>query len=137
MVNRSDTNFKIILFDGVCNFCNYWVNFVLKRDKKNNFKFAALQSEIGKQLLKQFNLTANNFDSFILIDGNLIYKKSEAAFKVAKNLKGYPKVIAILSFMPKKFSDFFYDLIAQNRYKLFGKRGSCRIPTKEEMSKFL
>ena len=137
MINRSDADFKIILFDGVCNFCNYWVSFVIKQNKNNLFKFAALQSELGKQILKQFNLPIENFDSFILIDKNLVYKKSEAVFKISKNLNGWPKVISLLSFIPKRVSDFFYDFIAKNRYKLFGKRDLCRIPNEDEISKFL
>jgi len=127
---------KIILFDGVCNFCNYWVNFIIDHDKQNLFKFAALQSEKGSELLQKFNLPKDDFDSFILISQNKVYKKSSAAFTIAKNLSGWPKVFAPLRFLPSAFTDLIYDMIAKNRYKFFGKKESCRIPTKEEKSKF-
>jgi predicted DCC family thiol-disulfide oxidoreductase YuxK len=128
---------KIILFDGICNFCNYWVNFIIDHDTKNIFKFAALQSEKGSELLDKFNLPKNDFDSFILISQNKVYKKSTAAFEIAKHLNGWPKIISPLRFLPVYITDFFYDLIAKNRYRIFGKKEACRIPTKEEKSKFL
>lgn len=128
---------NIILFDGICNFCNYWVNFIIDRDSKNFFKFAALQSEKGSELLDRFNLPKNDFDSFILISQNKVYKKSKAAFEIAKHLNGWPKIISPLRFIPVYVTDFFYDLIAKNRYRIFGKKEACRIHTKEEKSKFL
>lgn len=130
-------NYSIILFDGVCNFCNYWVNFIIDRDINDRFKFASLQSEYGQALLREFNLPADNFDSFILISGNQIFQKSEAAFKISRNLVGWPRMITIFSFLPRFITNFVYDLIAKNRYKFFGKRDSCRIPTQKEKSKFL
>ena len=75
---------KIILFDGVCNFCNYWVNFVLDRDNKNIFKFAALQSDKGQEILKKYNLPINDFDSFIMISNDKVYSKSTAVFEICK-----------------------------------------------------
>lgn len=130
-------NYSVILFDGVCNFCNYWVNFILDRDKKNIFRFAALQSEKGYELLDKFNLPKGDFDSFILIADNKVFKKSSAVFKIAKHLNGWPKIIIPFSILPHSLTDIIYDLIAKNRYKFFGKKDSCRIPTKEEKSKFL
>jgi predicted DCC family thiol-disulfide oxidoreductase YuxK len=128
---------SIILFDGVCNFCNYWVNFIIDRDKQNNFKFAALQSEKGRELLDKFNLPKDDFDSFVLIEENKIFKKSSAAFEIVKHLNGWPKIIIPFSILPHTFTNLIYDLVAKNRYKFFGKKDSCRIPTKEEKSKFL
>lgn len=130
-------NYSVILFDGVCNFCNYWVNFIIDHDKHNVFKFAALQSEKGSELLEKFNLPKDDFDSFILISQNKVYKKSSAAFAISKNLSGWPKVFGPLRFLPSTLSDLIYDLIAKNRYKFFGKKEVCRIPSKEEKSKFL
>lgn len=130
-------NRMIVLFDGVCNFCNYWVNFLLKRDKKNIFLFAALQSESGQKLLRKFNLSTTDFDTFILIDGKIYQTKSDAVISIAKNLSGFPKLVVIGKFLPKFIRDYMYDLIAKNRYKIFGKRDSCRIPTSEEKEKFL
>lgn len=130
-------NRMIVLFDGVCNFCNYWVNFLLKRDKKNIFLFAALQSESGQKLLRKFNLSTTDFDTFILIDGEIYQTKSDAVISIAKNLSGFPKLVVIGKFLPKFIRDYMYDLIAKNRYKIFGKRESCRIPSLEEKEKFL
>lgn len=130
-------NHSIILFDGVCNFCNYWVNFIIDRDKENRFKFAALQSEKGRELLEEYSLPTNDFDSFILISNKKVYKKSLAAFEIAKNFIGWPKIILLFSFFPSSFTDWIYSLVANNRYKFFGKKDSCRVPTEEERAKFL
>ena len=130
-------NHSIILFDGVCNFCNYWVNFIIDRDKKNKFKFTALQSEKGRELLEKHSLPTNDFDSFILISNKKVYKKSLAAFEISKNLNGWPKIILLFSFFPSSFTDWIYSLVANNRYKFFGKKDSCRVPTEEERAKFL
>lgn len=137
MLPHSEKKYKIIVFDGVCNFCNYWVNFILVRDRKDLFRFTALQSEKGQKLLSQFNLPQNAFDSFILISENEISKKSTAVFNIASLLGGWISIICIFRILPVSFTDFFYDMIAKNRYKIFGKRNSCRIPNEEEISKFL
>jgi predicted DCC family thiol-disulfide oxidoreductase YuxK len=130
-------NYSIILFDGVCNFCNYWVNFIIDRDKKDCFKFAALQSKEGIELLEKFNLPTDDYDSFILISNSKIYKKSLAAFEIAKNISGLPKIILHFSILPAFFTDWIYSVVANNRYKIFGKKDVCRIPTNEERAKFL
>jgi predicted DCC family thiol-disulfide oxidoreductase YuxK len=128
---------KIILFDGVCNFCNFWVDFVLKRDKKDLFRFSALQSSKGIELLKKYNFDSFSIDTFVIIVGNKFYTKSTAALLVCKQLKGLIKILFPFIIIPKFIRDFIYDIIAKNRYKLFGKRESCRIPTKAEEYKFL
>ncbi len=128
---------KIILFDGVCNFCNFWVNFVIDHDSKNLFLFAALQSKSGQEILNRFNLSTTDFDTFILVEGNEYSTKSDAVLKIAANLKGISRILVIGKILPKFIRDLMYDLIAKNRYKLFGKRESCRIPTPEEKIKFL
>ncbi|OGU77772.1 MAG: hypothetical protein A2V93_10880 [Ignavibacteria bacterium RBG_16_34_14] len=127
----------IILFDGVCNFCNFWVNFLLDRDKKDKFRFTALQSETGEKLLKKFNLSTEDFDTFVLIVGDKYYVRSTAALLVAKNLTGLWKMLYVFIIIPKQIRDFLYNLVAKNRYKLFGKKETCRIPTTIERSKFL
>ncbi|RKY92302.1 MAG: hypothetical protein DRQ01_06495 [Ignavibacteriae bacterium] len=127
---------QVILFDGVCNFCNYWVNFILTRDKDDFFRFAALQSDAGQELLKKFKLSRTSFDTFILIDGGNYFTKSTAALMIAGKLKSVVKLIYPFIFLPKPFRDFFYDLIAKNKYKFFGKREICRIPAEEERGKF-
>ncbi len=138
---------QVILFDGVCNFCNYWVNFILARDKNDLFRFAALQSETGLELLKKFELSrtdpsslhyaGTSFDTFILIDGKTYFTKSTAALMIAGKLKSVVKLFYPFIFLPKPFRDFFYDLIAKNRYKFFGKREICRVPSDDEKKKFI
>ena len=130
-------NHLIILFDGVCNFCNFWVNFIIDRDKDDIFRFAALQSEAGQKLLNKFNLKTDDFDTFILIKGETYFTKSTAALKIAWRLNYPLKVLYYFIFIPKFLRDFIYSLIAINRYKFFGKRDMCRIPSEEERNKFL
>ncbi len=128
---------KIILFDGVCNFCNSSVNFIMARDKRNVFKFAALQSEPGIELQKKFNLDPNDLQSFILIYGDKFYRKTTAALRVAKGL-GFPYNLAyVFIIIPPFIRNIAYNIIAKYRYKWFGKKESCRIPTPEERAKFL
>lgn len=128
---------SIILFDGVCNFCNYWVNFIIDRDVENIFKFAALQSEKGHEILEKFNLSKDDFDSFILISNDKVYNKSVAALKIAGKLRGWPKLLVPFQILPPPVTDLLYGIIAKNRYKIFGKREACRIPTPEERARFL
>ncbi|HEY6954669.1 MAG TPA: thiol-disulfide oxidoreductase DCC family protein [Flavisolibacter sp.] len=127
----------IILFDGVCNFCNGSVNLVLKYDKSGIFRFAALQSEAGQKLLQRYDLPSAEFDSFVLIDNGKVYKKSEAALRVMNKLPWYWKELQILRIIPTPFRDAIYDFIARNRYKWFGKKDQCMIPTPEMRSRFL
>lgn len=129
--------FKIILFDGVCNLCNSSVNFIIDKDVSNVFKFASLQSETGTKLIKNYNLTAENIDSVILIDNDRAYIKSDAALMIAAQLGGVYKILSFMRIIPKFIRDFFYDIIARNRYRWFGKKDVCRIPTPELKSKFL
>ncbi len=130
-------NHHIILFDGVCNFCNFWVNFIMNRDKNDIYKFAAMQSESGQKLLQEFKLNVSDFDTFVLIVNDKHFTKSTAALKISKNLKSFVKLLYPLIILPRPIRDFFYDLIAKNRYKFFGRRDICRIPTEEERDKFL
>lgn len=125
------------MFDGVCNFCNYWVNFTIERDVKNLYKFAALQSDEGQLLLQQYNVDQINSESFILIRGENVYTKSTAALEISKNLSGPVKLLYPFIFLPKFIRDFIYDLVAKNRYKIFGKSEVCRIPTEREKAKFI
>lgn len=127
----------IILFDGICNFCNFWVNQLLKFDKKFIFKFAALQSTAGKELLQQHLQPETDFDSFILISGNKLFKKSTAALLIARKLGGAFILFYPLFFLPLSFRDFVYEIIASNRYKIFGKKDSCRIPSAKDRERFL
>ncbi|MEM0516849.1 thiol-disulfide oxidoreductase DCC family protein [Aequorivita flava] len=132
-----NNNHKIILFDGVCNLCNGAVTFIIERDKRNVFKFAALQSEIGQKLISKFNIDTSKVDSIILIDGEKHYEKSSAALRIAKYLSGaYPLLFGFMV-VPKFIRNAVYDYIAKNRYKWFGKRDECMIPTPDLKKKFL
>ena len=128
---------KIILFDGVCNFCNSSVNFIIDRDCKNLFKFAALQSAKGEVLLKHFNLDSDNLNTIILIEEGKYYTKTTAALKIAKQLRGFWKLAYIFIITPPFIRNIFYNIISKYRYKWFGKTETCRIPTQEEKDKFL
>jgi len=128
---------SIILFDGVCNLCNAAVQFVIKRDRKNQFLFASLQSETGKLLLKQFNLDKNEMNSIILIENEKAYQRSTAALKVAKKLDGLWFLLYAFIIVPKFIRDGVYNLISKNRYSWFGRKDECMIPTPELKAKFL
>ena len=127
----------VILFDGVCNFCNYWVNFAIKRDKKKKLRFAPLQGEAAKKLLYQFGLDTSTFSSVILIDNGKAYTQSSAAFRICKYLDGGWRLVYGLMIIPKFIRDFLYNIIARNRYKWFGKRKECMVPTPEMIERFL
>ncbi len=127
----------IILFDGVCNLCNTSVQTVIKKDKQGIFYFASLQSEAGQNLLKEFNLPQENFNSFILIQNGKAYQKSTAALMVAKQLNGLLKLLYVFIIVPTFIRDTVYNIVANNRYKWFGKKESCMIPTPELKARFL
>lgn len=130
-------NKKIILFDGVCNLCNSTINFIIDQDKKDLFRFAALQSEQGKKFQEKFALNPNELNSVILIDEDKIYFKSDAVLIITEEL-GFPfRILNWFSFLPKSFKNSVYDLVAKNRYVMFGKKDFCRVPTPELRSKFL
>ena len=127
----------IILFDGVCNFCNASVNFIIRQDKKNVFQFAALQSNAGQQLAEKYHLPKKDFDSFVLIDNGKIYAKSTAGVRVYGKLSWIWKWTQIFWIVPKFIRDAVYDYVARNRYKWFGKKDKCMIPSAEVRSRFL
>lgn len=129
---------KIILFDGVCNLCNSAVQFIIKRDKKDTFRYAALQSEIGTQLVAERAIDTSKVDSIILIEPGVAYfTKSDAALQIARSFGGLWSAMTIFSWIPKTFRDALYDLVAKNRYKWFGRKDACMIPTPELQAKFL
>ena len=132
-----ETDRSILLFDGVCNLCNGVVQFVIKRDPKAKFKFSSLQSSTGQQLLKKFQLPTTDFESFVLIEGERYYRRSTAALRLMKKLgKGW-QLLYVFIIVPAPIRDFFYNLIANNRYKVFGRTDECWIPTPELKARFL
>jgi predicted DCC family thiol-disulfide oxidoreductase YuxK len=137
MKEHSTHTVKVILFDGVCNFCNNSINFVIKRDKKNQIKFAALQSLAGAQLIEQYGLPAKDMQSFIFIENGVAYNRSTAALRVCRLLGGgWPLCYAFI-IVPKFIRDGLYNFIAKNRYKWFGKQNECMVPTPAVRAKFL
>ena len=127
----------IVLFDGVCNFCNSTVNFLLKQDKNVVLKFAAFQSDAGQLLLRQYKLPPDNFDSFILIENGKAYKSSTAGLRLYNKLPWYWKWTQIFWIVPRPIRDAVYNIIARNRYRWFGKKDSCMIPSASIRSRFL
>jgi predicted DCC family thiol-disulfide oxidoreductase YuxK len=127
----------VILFDGVCNFCNGSVNFIIERDPAGYFKFAPLQSEIGEKLLAEHGVDKAETDSVILLEDGKVYAYSTAALRIARKLNGAWKYFYGLRVVPAFVRDFFYKLFARNRYKMFGKQDACMLPTPEIRARFL
>lgn len=133
-----EENKKIILFDGVCNLCNGFIQFVIKRDSTDTFRYASLQSEIGKKLISERGIDTNSIDSVVLIEpGVAYYIKSDAALQIGSHLKSYRSLSRVLHLIPSGLRNIVYDLIARYRYAWFGKKEACMIPTPELQSKFL
>jgi predicted DCC family thiol-disulfide oxidoreductase YuxK len=131
------TNNPVVLFDGVCNLCNRIVQFIIKRDKKKQFLFASLQGKTGQEVLKKFNLPANDFNSFIVLEGNKIYTRSTAALRMLRKLGGGWNLFYGFIILPRFLRDAVYNQIARNRYKWYGKRNECMVPTPDLKERFL
>ena len=127
----------ILLYDGVCGLCNWLVTFTIKRDRAGKFKFASLQSEAGRTLLQKFNLPVDDFDSMVLIKGDKSYRKSAAALRILKELTWPYKLFYLFIIIPAPIADFFYGIIARNRYKWFGKHDECLLPSPEIKERFI
>jgi len=127
----------IILFDGICNFCNYWVNFILKHDKSGTIRFASLQGENGKKIQTELNINSSKIDSVILVFNQKAYFYSDAVIGIGQQMGGIYKASILFKIVPRPLRDFIYKYIAKNRYSWFGQRDACMIPTKEVKSRFL
>lgn len=127
----------IILFDGVCNLCNASVQFVLKRDRKKQFRFASLQGKFGQEVLRKHQLPVNTFNSFILLEGDKIYCRSTGALRMLKYLGAPWSLMYIFILVPAVIRDGVYNWISQNRYKWFGKKESCWLPKPEWKELFI
>ena len=130
-------NELIIVFDGVCNFCNSTVQFIIERDTHSRFKFAALQSEAGYKLFQKHDLKVGELDTIVLFKKGIVYLRSDAALKIAKELDMPWKILVIFKIIPKFIRDFLYDVLAKHRYDWFGKREKCLIPTQDIIQRFL
>jgi predicted DCC family thiol-disulfide oxidoreductase YuxK len=131
-----DHDHPVILFDGICNLCNRSVQFVIKRDKRKIFRFAPLQGKYGQQLLKKFQIDSTDLNSFVLVEGDRVYRRSSAALRVSRQLAGGWKLLYGLMIIPPFIRNGVYNLIARNRYKWFGKKNECMIPTPDLKSRF-
>ena len=128
---------KIILFDGVCNFCNATVNFILKRDKQEIFRFSPQQSKQGRRLLEQHGKADTALKTIVFIDGDEWMEGMEAVISITRQLRGYSWLSLLLRIIPRKISNAFYAFIARNRYRWVGKRDACRLPEPGEQQRFL
>ena len=138
MIEMTSTSGKyIVLFDGVCNLCNGMVQFVLKRDKKKQFLFGSLQGKTGQEYLRKYKIPVNAFNSFMLIEGDKLYTRSTGALRLLKHMGGGWQLLYAFIIVPRFIRDAVYRLIAINRYKWFGKKDQCRVPTPQERERFL
>ncbi len=137
-LEKLPTNKKIILFDGVCNLCEASVQYVIQHDKKDKFRFVALQSELGQEILQHIGIPKNHIDSVVLYEPGVAYfYKSDAALEIAKELQGIFTLATVFKIIPASIRNIVYHYIAKNRYNWYGKKTTCWLPTKELESKFL
>jgi predicted DCC family thiol-disulfide oxidoreductase YuxK len=127
---------KIILFDGLCNLCNGTVSILIHYDTRKQFLFAAQQSNAGKNLIEKHNIP-DDLKSIILIKDDFFFYKSDAVIEIAKLITGWPSLLKYGSIFPKSFRNWVYKVIANNRYRIFGKKDKCVIPSKENLTRFL
>lgn len=128
---------NIVLFDGVCNLCSGSVQFIIKRDPQAKYKFASLQSDVGQQILKKFNLSQTELHTIILVKSNSFLQRSDAALEIARNLTGGWPLFYVFKIVPRFMRDLIYNWISRNRYSWFGKQDSCWLPTPELKTRFL
>jgi len=128
---------KIIVFDGLCNFCNGAVNFIIKRDPTSLFSFTPIQGKLAQQLLKEHRINQYNNDTLYLITSDKVYTFSDAALEICKDLSGAWYLFRVFKIIPSPLRDLFYKLLARYRYKLHGRRTNCRIPDENIKNRFL
>jgi predicted DCC family thiol-disulfide oxidoreductase YuxK len=127
----------LVLFDGICNLCNGSVQFIISHDPEARFYFASLQSDAGQRILERYDLPLADFDSFIYIRDGKVYQRSTGALNVLKDLGGLWKVFYALIIIPRPLRDIVYDFVAKYRYKIFGKKESCMVPSADLKKRFL
>ncbi len=127
----------IVLFDGVCSFCNSSVNFIIERDPNAHYKFASLQSEFGRALMLKHGLDPDKLDSIVLVSGERHWVKSDAALQIASRMSGLWPVLSIFRVVPSFIRNMVYDLVARNRYRIFGKKETCELPPPDVRSRFI
>lgn len=127
----------IVLFDGVCNFCDSWVNWIIARDSRGTFCFAPLQSSAGEKLQREHGLDPTALDTLVLVDGARVYRKSGAALRVLRRLRWPWPVFFGLIGVPPFIRDLVYDFFARRRYRWFGRKEECMVPAPEVRDRFL
>jgi predicted DCC family thiol-disulfide oxidoreductase YuxK len=128
---------SVLLFDGVCNLCNRVVDFVILRDKDKMIRFAALQSIPGKELAEKFKISPGNNDTVVYISDGKAFVRSSAVLHILKDIGGGWEIMYGFIIIPSFVRDFFYDIIAKRRYRIFGKRDTCMVPSEETRERFL
>jgi predicted DCC family thiol-disulfide oxidoreductase YuxK len=128
---------RVIVFDGVCNWCNAWVNVTIDHDPLAKFKFRTLQSEPAQQILKSLHLPAKDFETFLLLEDGHIYTRSTAALRIVKHLSGFWPFFYLGIVIPRPLRDALYDYIARHRYEWMGKAETCRVPTPADRDRFV
>jgi len=127
----------VVLFDGVCNLCNGFVQFLVPRDPEGTFRFASLQSDVGQELLAERGLPTDDLESLVLIEGDDCYVKSSAVLRIAAHLGGVYGLLPPLRFVPRRVRDQIYDFVAARRYRWFGRKDQCTVPDGDTASRFL
>jgi len=128
---------RVIVFDGVCNFCNAFVNFVLERDSRELFKFGTLQSQSAQDILTQLHLSTRDYETFLLLENGNVFTKSTAALKILRCLSGFWPWLYVFIIIPRPLRDLVYSVIARHRYQWMGKSDTCRVPSPEERARFI
>jgi predicted DCC family thiol-disulfide oxidoreductase YuxK len=128
---------RLILFDGVCNWCNAWVSFTIAHDPEGQFKFGTLQSEQAQRILRDLNLSATDYQTFLLMEGCRVYAKSTAVLRVLRHLSWWWPLYYVGLLVPVFLRDVAYDFVAQHRYRWMGRASTCRVPTQEERERFV
>jgi len=128
---------QIIMFDGVCKLCNGWSRFIIRFDKRNKFKLCAVQSDEGQAILKWFGYPTDHFETMLLVQGDKILEKSNSFLAILVQLPFPWRFAGVLKIFPARFRDWFYDLVAINRYKIFGKYDVCILATADHEKRFL
>lgn len=133
---HKDENNLLLLFDGTCNYCNRWVDFIIRHDRKKKFRFAALQSGAGKKLMNEHNISSKE-DTVVLIDNGKAYLKSSAGLRTMKHIGGLYAALYLFLIVPPFIRNYFYGILARNRYRWWGKRNACRAPAEDVKERFL
>ena len=128
---------RVIVFDGICNWCNAWVNFTIDRDPRGIFKFGTLQSEPAQQILRELRLPAEDFETFLLLENGHVFTKSTAALRIVRHLSGLWPLLYLGIVIPRPLRDALYDYVARRRYRWMGKSETCRVPTRTESDRFV